>query len=117
MFQKYRKIHLIFLLASGIMLFSQVFTFHLWNMESIGFTCNFFKNDIRAKKNFRLSRNVARGFLDEIWGAASSAVWSARKLKFWLPASFEPTWCTSYSEFWNSLKTQESNFEICFENF
>jgi hypothetical protein len=30
-------------------------------------------------------------------GAPSSAVLSARKLKFWLPASFEPTWCTSYS--------------------
>jgi hypothetical protein len=61
-----------------------------------------------------------RGFLDEIWGAASSAVLSARKLKFWLQASFEPTWCTSYSEFWNfeiPLKTQEStNFEISVEN-
>jgi hypothetical protein len=62
-----------------------------------------------------------RGFLDEIWGAACSAVLSARKLKFWLQASFEPTWCTLYSEFWNfeiPLKTQESkNFEISFGNF
>jgi hypothetical protein len=48
-------------------------------------------------------------------------VLSARKLKFWLQASFEPTWCTSYSEFRNfeiPLKTQKStNFEISFENF
>jgi hypothetical protein len=43
-----------------------------------------------------------RGFLDEICGAASSAVLS----KFWLRAQFEPTWCTSYSE-----------FDISFENF
>jgi hypothetical protein len=44
-----------------------VFTFHIWNMESIGFTCKkisrcrtFYteKND-RAKKKFRLSRGVA----------------------------------------------------------
>jgi hypothetical protein len=52
-----------------------------------------------------------RRFLDEIRGAASSAVFSARKLKFRLIASFEPTCCTSYSEFWNFgvlLKTQES---------
>jgi hypothetical protein len=25
----------------------------------------------------------------------------ARKLKFWLPESFGPTWCPLYSEFWN----------------
>jgi hypothetical protein len=31
--------------------------------------------------------------LDEILGAASSAVLNARKLKFWLQTSFEPTWC------------------------
>jgi hypothetical protein len=31
----------------------------------------------------------------------ASALW-ARKLKFWLPESFGPTWCTSYSKFWNS---------------
>jgi hypothetical protein len=59
--------------------------------------------------------------LDEICGAASSAVLNARKLKFWLQASLEPTWCTSYSEFLNfeiPLKTQESKkFEISFENF
>jgi hypothetical protein len=40
-----------------------------------------------------------RRFLDEISGAASSAVLSARKLKFWLPTIFEPTCCTLYSEF------------------
>jgi hypothetical protein len=48
-------------------------------------------------------------------------VLSARKLKYWLPASFEPTWSTSYSEFLNfeiPLKTQESKkIEISFENF
>jgi hypothetical protein len=59
--------------------------------------------------------------LDEILGAASQAVLSARKLKFWLKVSFEPNWCTSYSEFLNFeilLKTQESKiFEISFENF
>jgi hypothetical protein len=26
----------------------------------------------------------------------------ARNLKFWLPESFRPNWCTSYSEFWFS---------------
>jgi hypothetical protein len=80
----------------------------------------YLKNEFRAKKSFS---SVTRRcwFLDETWGAASSVVLSARKLKFWLPASFEPTWCTSYSVFWNfeiALKTQESkNFEISLENF
>jgi hypothetical protein len=59
-----------------------------------------------------------REFLNKIWGAASSAVLGARKLKFWLPASFEPTWCTSYQNFEILLKTQElKNFEISFESF
>jgi hypothetical protein len=54
-------------------------------------------------------------FLNEICGAASSAVLSARKLKFWLQASFEPTWCTSFEIL---LKTQESKkIKISFENF
>jgi hypothetical protein len=45
-------------------------------------------------------------------------VLSGRKLKFWLQASLEPTWCTSYSNFEIPLKTQESKkFEISFENF
>jgi hypothetical protein len=45
-------------------------------------------------------------------------VLSAKKLKFWLQASFEPTWCTSYSNFEIPLKTRESKyFEISFENF
>jgi hypothetical protein len=57
------------------------------------------KNEFRANFFFRLSRGVAVGFFDEIWCTVSSAVLSARKLKFWSPASFEPTWCTSYSEF------------------
>jgi hypothetical protein len=53
-------------------------------MESIGFTCIFFtanfhvfyteKTSLERKNNFRLSRGVAGGFLDEIWGAESSAV-------------------------------------------
>jgi hypothetical protein len=73
-------------------------------------TCasDFLKNEFRAKKKFPSVTRHCRGFLDEIWGAASSAVLSARKLKFWLPASFEPTWCTSYSEFWNSFKKLRS---------
>jgi hypothetical protein len=31
--------------------------------------------------------------------SASSAVLSARKLKFWLQALFDPTWCTSIQNF------------------
>jgi hypothetical protein len=81
-------------------------------MEGIGFTFHFLylKNEIRAKKKFTSVTLRCQRFLDEIRGAASSAVLSARKLKFWLHASFEPTWCTSYSEFRNfeiPLKTQE----------
>jgi hypothetical protein len=80
----------------------------------------YLKNKFKAKKIPSVTR-PCRGFLDEIWGAAGSAVLGARKLKFWLQASFKPTWCTSYSEFWNleiPLKTQESNkFNISFGNF
>jgi hypothetical protein len=98
------------------------FTFHIWNMESIGFTCkkkSFFyckfsrfrtfytlKTSLERKKIPSVTRRCrhcrcCRRFLDEILGVASSAMLSARKLKFWQPASFEPTWCTSYSELWN----------------
>jgi hypothetical protein len=83
-------------------------------------TFNTLKTVLERKKNPSVTRRCRR-FLDEICGAASSAVLSARKLKFWLQASFEPTWCTSYSKFWNfeiHLKIQESkSFEIIFENF
>jgi hypothetical protein len=77
-----------------------IFTFHIWNMESIGFTRNFFYYckfsrlrtfyTEKTKKNPSVTRRCrpCRGFLDEIWGAASSAVLNARKLKFWLKASF-----------------------------
>jgi hypothetical protein len=68
------------------------------------------KTSLERKKNPSVTRRCQR-LLDENWAAASSAMLSARKLKFRLPASFEPTWCTSYSEFWNfeiPLKTQES---------
>jgi hypothetical protein len=50
------------------------------------------KNKFKAKKKIPSVTRRCRGFLDEIWGAASSAVLSARKLKFWHHASFEPTW-------------------------
>jgi hypothetical protein len=62
-------------------------------MESIGFT---YKKKIIA--NFH------------VLGLFKPPVLSAIKLKFWLQASFEPTWCTSFSEFRNleiPLKTQE----------
>jgi hypothetical protein len=59
--------------------------------------------------------------LDEICRAASSAVLSARKLKFWLSASFEPTWCPSYSEFGNfeipSKNSGVKKLKNHFENF
>jgi hypothetical protein len=56
--------------------------------------------------------------MDEVWGAASSVVLSARKLKFWLEAPFESTWCTSYSEFWKSYKNSGvKKIEISFKNF
>jgi hypothetical protein len=42
---------------------------------------------------FRLSRGVAGGF----WTKFEAQL--ARKLKLWLQATFEPTWCTSYSKF------------------
>jgi hypothetical protein len=62
---------------------------------------------IKINKKFPLKKNKKKPFchaaltavLDEIQGAASSAVLSARKLKFWQQASFKPIWCTSYSEF------------------
>jgi hypothetical protein len=53
------------------------------------------KNKFRAKK--KSVCHAAFGFLDKILGA-ELAVLSARKLKFWLQISFEPTWCTSNSE-------------------
>jgi hypothetical protein len=54
------------------------------------------KKHVLGEFFFRLSRQNPRTLLDDICIDASSAVSSARKLKFWLPASFEPTWCTYY---------------------
>jgi hypothetical protein len=85
-------------------------------MESIGFTCkkkiiaNFhflglfiLKSGITAKKK-SVCHAALLAVLDEIWGADSSAVLSARMLKFRLPASFKPIWCTSYLELSNSIQ-------------
>jgi hypothetical protein len=55
------------------------------------------KTSLERKKIPSVIR-LYRRFLDEIRGAASSAVFSSRKLKFRLPATFKPTWCTSNSE-------------------
>jgi hypothetical protein len=52
--------------------------------------------DLSEKKI--LSRAVA---VRKICTAPRGSAFSARKLKFWLPESFEPTWYTLHSEFWN----------------
>jgi hypothetical protein len=82
----------------------QFFFFFIANFHVLGL----FMPKKRVKSEKKISVCHVCGFLDEIWGAASSAVLNVRKLKFWLPASFEPTWCTSYSEFWNSFKKLRS---------
>jgi hypothetical protein len=106
-------------------LLAKISNFYIPHMK-YGFTCkkkSFFianfhvlrlfisKNAFRAKNKIPSNTRRCCGFLDEIWGATSSAVLSARKLQFWLQASFEPTWCTSIPQtilrilkFWNSFE-------------
>jgi hypothetical protein len=61
------------------------------------------KNKFRAKKQFPSVTWRCWRFMDEISGVASSAVLSARKLKFWLQASFEPTWQLSKNARWPNI--------------
>ena len=60
------------------------------------------KHDLSEKKISVCHAPLPVPLLDEIWDARIPAPSKARMLKFWLPESFWPTWCTSYSEFWNS---------------
>jgi hypothetical protein len=48
------------------------------------------KHDLSDEKNFRLSRAVAFA-VRKISTSPTGSALSARKLKFWLPESFEPT--------------------------
>jgi hypothetical protein len=48
------------------------------------------KHDLSDEKKFRLSRAVAFA-VRKICTSATGSALSARKLKFWLPESFEPT--------------------------
>jgi hypothetical protein len=69
--------------------FQLQFFFFIANFHDLGLFIP--KKRVLSEKNFSVCRRRCRGFLNEICRAASSAVLSARKLKFWLPASFEPT--------------------------
>jgi hypothetical protein len=102
-------------------LYTVIFTCHIWNMREVLVSrwkklkkniADFHvlglfmaKNMIWAIKNFRLPRAVAVAVNVAVRKICTSPTGSAlkvRNLKFGLPESFGPIWCTSYSEFWNS---------------
>jgi hypothetical protein len=67
-----------------------------WVLLIYDFFCKFsrFRTFYTEKTSLERKKSVCHAALPEVF---------ARKLKFWLQASFEPTWCTSYSEFWNFM--------------
>jgi hypothetical protein len=93
-----------------------IFTCHIWNMREVLVSCRenwiFFITDFHVLGLFMAKKHDLSGKkIPSVkrrcrcrWKNLSrhvSVPMEARKLKFWLPLFFGPTWCTSYSEFWN----------------
>jgi hypothetical protein len=64
------------------------FTWFTWFHKFSHFRTFYTEKTSLERKKYRQSRGIAVSFWTKF-----EAVFSARKLKLWLQASFEPTWC------------------------